>query len=61
MIEPYALLLPIWSGMIAAVDAPCVCLNVAVQRIGPLSGADEVAAEAGCRRCASRRRHDANE
>jgi hypothetical protein len=31
--------------MIAAVDAPCVCLNVAVQRIGPLSGADEVDAE----------------
>ena len=25
--------------MIAAVDAPCVCLNVADQRTGPLSGA----------------------
>jgi hypothetical protein len=49
VIEPYALLLPICPGMIAAVDAPCVCLNVELQRTGPLSGDvdedEEVAAE----------------
>src|SRR5689334_14445235 len=27
--------------MIAAVDAPCVCLNCAVHRAGPVSGADD--------------------
>src|SRR4051812_25551092 len=46
VIDPYALLLPICPGMIAAVDAPCVCLNAAVQRTGPLSGEDAVDVDA---------------
>jgi hypothetical protein len=45
VIEPYALLLPICPGMIAAVDAPCVCLNVADQREGLLSGDDDEGVE----------------